>query len=125
MAAVGKFTQLVLECADPRQLSAFWQDVLDLGPAYGDDDWLTLDWAPVGRLSFHRVEGYVPPPWPGDTGESQVHFDLLVEDLARAAARVREAGARVLGDVRDPGPGEWQVFADPAGHPFCLVTIPV
>ena len=38
-------------------------------------EWVTLEWEPVGRFSFHRCEGYVPPRWPGGCGEHQAHFD--------------------------------------------------
>lgn len=124
MPAVGALTQLVLECADAAALAAFWADILDLPPAHGDPDWLTLDWAPVGRLSFHQVEGYQPPTWPGTTGEAQMHLDLLVDDFASADRRVLAAGATALTDILNPGPKAWRVYADPAGHPFCLVSVP-
>lgn len=117
-------TQLVFECDDPVPVAAFWQDVLDLAPAEGTDDWLTLQWEPVGRFSFHRVEGYVPPPWPGESGQQQVHFDLLVDDLQAASATVERAGGTPLTGVMDPGPKAWRIFVDPAGHPFCLVSVP-
>ena len=87
-------------------------------------EWVTLEWEPVGRFSFHRCEGYVPPRWPGGSGEHQVHFDLLVEDLAEACGVVEKAGGCPLTPILDPGPKEWRIYADPAGHPFCLVTVP-
>ena len=86
--------------------------------------WVTLEWEPVGRFSFHRCEGYVPPRWPRGHGEHQAHFDLLVEDLAEACGGVEKAGGRPLTPILDPGPKEWRIYADPAGHPFCLVTVP-
>lgn len=122
--AVGKLTQLVFECSDPVELAAFWQDVLDLPVPSGDSDWMTLDWAPVGRLSFNRVDNYRAPEWPGERGSQQVHFDLLVSDLNDACRRVEAAGARPLTVVQDPGEKEWRIYADPAGHPFCLVSVP-
>ena len=87
-------------------------------------EWVTLEWEPVGRFSFHRCEGYVPPRWPRGHGEHQAHFDLLVEDLAEACGVVEKAGGRPLTPILDPGPKEWRIYADPAGHPFCLVTVP-
>lgn len=122
--AVGRLTQLVLECASPAELARFWQRLLDLPPATGDGEWMTLQWEPVGRLSFHRVPGYRSPPWPGESGEQQVHFDLLVDDLRQACAQAEEAGARPLTDLLDPGPRGWRIYADPEGHPFCLVSVP-
>lgn len=121
---VGRLTQLVLECADAERLARFWQTVLDLPEAEGDADWMTLRWESVGRFSFHRVADYQPPAWPGTHGEQQAHFDLLVDDLAEAGLAVENAGARPLSDVLDPGPSAWRIYADPAGHPFCLVSTP-
>ena len=97
---------------------------LDVSFEEGTDDWLTLQWEPVGRFSFHRVEGHVSPQWPGETGQQQVHFDLLVDDLQAASATVERAGGTPLTEVMDPGPKAWRIFADPAGHPFCLVSVP-
>jgi hypothetical protein len=45
-----------------------------------------------------------------------MHLDVMVEDVAEAAGRVLALGAsRLDGD---------NVFADPAGHPFCLIPRP-
>lgn len=122
--AVGRLTQLVLECDDAERLARFWQEVLDLPDPEGDSEWLTLRWAPVGRFSFHRVAGYRPPSWPGERGEHHAHFDLLVDDLDEALRAVESAGAHPLTAVMDPGPQAWRIYADPAGHPFCLVSVP-
>ena len=60
---------------------------------------------------------HVPPVWPDPTGPQQAHLDLAVEDLDEAEERVLALGA-VKPDFQ---PGEtWRVYADPAGHPFCL-----
>lgn len=122
---VVRLTQLVLECADAERLAGFWQEVLDLPEPEGDADWMTLRWEPVGRFSFHRVADYRPPTWPGRRGEQQAHFDLLVDDVRQAGIAVESAGAHPLTDVQNPGPGAWRIYADPAGHPFCLVSAPV
>ncbi len=46
------------------------------------------------------------------------NFDVRVDDLDQADQKVVAAGARRL-----PGGGErFRVYADPAGHPFCLVS---
>jgi hypothetical protein len=44
-----------------------------------------------------------------------MHFDVMVEDVATAGTQVVALGARHL--RRD-------VYADPAGHPFCLIGRP-
>jgi predicted enzyme related to lactoylglutathione lyase len=112
-----KLTQLVMECSEPARLAEFWRTVLDLEQATGDPDWLTLSWEQVGRLSFHRVEGYRPPEWPGESGQQHIHFDLLVDDLQEASQRVEEAGGEPLSEVLNPGPKAWRVYSDPRGTP--------
>ena len=48
----------------------------------------------------------------------QIHLDFYVDDLATAEARVLAAGATKF-DLQ-PNEDHCCVFADPAGHPFCL-----
>ncbi|TPN06629.1 VOC family protein, partial [Mesorhizobium sp. B2-3-3] len=57
--------------------------------------------------------------WPDPAHPQQFHLDFAVPDLDRAHEQVVALGATVL----DEGDGcrSWRVFADPAGHPFCLV----
>lgn len=49
----------------------------------------------------------------------QFHLGLGVNDLDQTQAEVLKQGATLL----DGGDGKrsWRIFADPAGHPFCLV----
>jgi catechol 2,3-dioxygenase-like lactoylglutathione lyase family enzyme len=123
MTAVGAIRSIVLECGDPAPLADFWSAVLDREITQRDDDWWSLAPGPDGsRLAFQVVAGYEPPAWPGVHGEQQIHLDIGVIDLASAAERVVALGAQRQSDVVNPGDEEWQVFADPAGHPFCLVT---
>src|SRR5688500_4975211 len=56
-----------------------------------------------------------PPRWPDPEYPQQMHFDIAVPDLAAAGGLVVEAGATLLRDV-----DHYRVYADPAGHPFCL-----
>ena len=50
-----------------------------------------------------------------------MHLDLWVEDLQAAHEEVMSLGARLLRTADDPEADEgFQVYADPAGHPFCL-----
>lgn len=127
MTGVGAIRSVVLECSDPETLATFWSAVLGQEIAAREDDWWALartDDRP--RLAFQVTAGYAPPPWPGSAGEQQIHLDVEVDDLAAARDRVLALGASQLTDVvRDEAEdAPWQVFADPAGHPFCLVTTP-
>ncbi|WP_433222362.1 VOC family protein [Dactylosporangium sp. CS-047395] len=67
-------------------------------------------------LAFRRVAGHRRPTWPDPAVPQQLHHDVMVDDLAAATAAVLALGAVAL-------PGD-HVFADPAGHPFCLIPRP-
>ncbi|WP_170067985.1 VOC family protein [Lentzea guizhouensis] len=63
----------------------------------------------------------MPPQWPGGPVRQQVHLDLWVEDFAEAHEHVMALGAVVLKPAGGTTAGDdFQVYADPAGHPFCL-----
>jgi hypothetical protein len=59
----------------------------------------------------------------------QFHLDIDVDDVDQAEAQVLSLGATRLAwgsaeeeakGLRPPGESGFRVFADPAGHPFCL-----
>lgn len=56
-----------------------------------------------------------PPRWPDPEYPQQLHLDIFVPDLETTDHLVRRLGARVLQDS-----GGFRIYADPAGHPFCL-----
>lgn len=115
--AIPTFGSVVLDCPDPAALAAFYAELLDWPAAEGDDDWLTLT-NPAGgpAIEFQRVADYRAPEWPSQNQAQQLHLDLRVEDLAAAHDRALRLGAREL----DLKPDTFKVYADPAGHPFCL-----
>lgn len=114
--AVPTLNSVVLDCPDPRALAGFYADLLDWPQAEGDDDWLTLTPPDGGaKVQFQRVEGYRAPGWPSQDMPQQFHLDLNVTDLPAAHERAVSLGARLL-DRQD----SFWVYADPAGHPFCL-----
>jgi predicted enzyme related to lactoylglutathione lyase len=118
--AVPTLSSVVLDCPDPRALAAFYADLLDWPQAEGDDDWLTLTPPDGGaKVQFQRVEGYRAPEWPSQDMPQQFHLDLDVTDLQAAHERAVSLGARRL-DQQVDGQERFWVYADPAGHPFCL-----
>jgi hypothetical protein len=47
-----------------------------------------------------------------------LHIDIRVDDVEAAERQILELGAtRMPGELE----GHYRVFADPIGHPFCLV----
>jgi catechol 2,3-dioxygenase-like lactoylglutathione lyase family enzyme len=68
------------------------------------------------NVMFQQVDEYTAPGWPDPHRPQQGHLDIAVDDLDAGEAR-----ALGLGAVRLAGGGAtFRVFADPAGHPFCL-----
>ncbi|MEV0676848.1 VOC family protein [Actinosynnema sp. NPDC050436] len=119
---IGVLQCVVLDCPEPRALASFYRGLLGgevdrpSGEWSLDDDWSTLHTS-NGVLCFQRVPGYVPPSWPDPARPQQFHLDITVADLGSATAEVLRLGGALL----DDSPEGWSVFADPAGHPFCLV----
>jgi catechol 2,3-dioxygenase-like lactoylglutathione lyase family enzyme len=97
---IGRMHHVVLDCPDPAGLAAFYSALLGLPVTYHDGDWAVV--AANDRssgLAFQRAPGNPPPTWPDP-----------------AVPRVLALGAaRLDGD---------NVYADPAGHPFCLIPRP-
>ncbi|GAA3146579.1 VOC family protein [Streptomyces echinatus] len=115
--ALAKLDVVVLDCPDPRALAGFYAAVLG-GTVEGDGDWVDLKVPGGPSLAFQRASGFVPPEWPAADRSQQFHLDLAVEDLDTAEKGVLELGARPL-DTEDRS-RTFRVYADPAGHPFCL-----
>jgi catechol 2,3-dioxygenase-like lactoylglutathione lyase family enzyme len=115
---IGRIYSAVVDCPDPRALAAFYTELTGLARDADNDDWVTIGPRDAGwRLAFQRVEEYTPPEWPGQQVPQQFHLDIAVDDVDAAEPKVLALGA-----TRLPGEGDdFRVYADPAGHPFCLV----
>jgi hypothetical protein len=127
MASVARFRSVVLDCPDPHALAAFYAAVAGGTPDAEDDDWVVLRVPDGPRLAFQRAEGHVPPEWPrADRNGQQFHLDFDAgrtwAEIDAAHERVLALGARPL-DLEDRETKDFQVYADPAGHPFCLCRI--
>ncbi|MEV5594527.1 VOC family protein [Streptomyces sp. NPDC052496] len=128
--------QVVLDSTDARGLAEFYRALLGLEYAPGDEppeagepdergrDWLVLrsaDATPL--LAFQHVDRLTRPTWPEGPVPQQLHLDLSVpsvQELRAQHERVLSLGGRLLSD-NEQGPDEpFRVYADPAGHPFCV-----
>ncbi|MEV0963341.1 VOC family protein [Streptomyces sp. NPDC049910] len=116
--AIAALGTVVLDCADPSTLAAFYAEILGAGVERYGDDWVTLTGYQGTPLAFQAAPGHTAPAWPSSGSSQQFHLDLTVEDLDAAEARVLALGAKPL-DAEDRSRG-FRVYADPAGHPFCL-----
>ncbi|ANC31750.1 VOC family protein [Isoptericola dokdonensis] len=110
---------VTFDVADASATAAFWARLLGVEVTH-DADGMAM----IGGdrpLLFQQVEGYNPPRWPDPAYPQQGHLDLAIGAQSLDDA---EAAALAAGATRLPGGGEtFRVFADPAGHPFCLCRI--
>ncbi|GAB2594357.1 VOC family protein [Microlunatus antarcticus] len=135
-----RLLQTVLDTEDPRGLAEFYRVLLELSYRAGDEppdpsepdprgeDWLVLVDGGGGRaLAFQRVEALPPPTWPEGTRPQMLHLDTTVPtvaDLREQHLRALGLGARLLHDGSDDPEEPLYVYADPAGHPFCIFVAP-
>jgi catechol 2,3-dioxygenase-like lactoylglutathione lyase family enzyme len=114
---IGRLHHVVLDCPDPDALAAFYSALLGLPVTYRDTDWVVVAASDTSSgLAFQRAPNHVRPTWPGPAVPQQIHLDVMVEDTVAAGPRVIALGATKL-DGQD-------VYADLAGHPFCLIQRP-
>jgi predicted enzyme related to lactoylglutathione lyase len=109
---------LVLDCADPQRLSAFWSEALGyrvlgeleqyvlLVPPEGDGPKLLLQGVPEGKAAKNRM-----------------HIDIRAADIEVEADRLAAIGAS-RGERFDPPQfqNHWIVMSDPEGNEFCVCS---
>jgi catechol 2,3-dioxygenase-like lactoylglutathione lyase family enzyme len=102
-------------------LAAFYSELLGLPVTWQEDDFavVSADGTTSG-IGFQLAPDFQPPQWPDPARPQQMHFDIMVDDVEAAGPRVLALGARRL----PGGDSSSAVFADPAGHPFCLIPRP-
>jgi catechol 2,3-dioxygenase-like lactoylglutathione lyase family enzyme len=131
-----RIAQVVLDTTDARALAEFYRALFGLEYRAGDEpppagepdpagaDWLVLRAATGGvQLAFQQVGALPPSTWPDDGVPQQLHLDCTVPDVAeldRQHERALALGARLLHDRSDDPDEPLRVYADLAGHPFCV-----
>lgn len=124
--------QVVLDCTDTRLLANFYRELLGYQYRPGHetvdpagDDWLVIIDPDTGtRVAFQKVDSMPASTWPdNDTVPQQLHLDLTVPSVAeldRHHDRALALGGRLVLDRSDDKDEPLRVYADPAGHPFCI-----
>jgi catechol 2,3-dioxygenase-like lactoylglutathione lyase family enzyme len=106
---------VTIDAPDAPALARFYSGLLGMEVTYEGPEGALI--AGDGKsVMFQQIGGYNPPRWPDPAHPQQAHLDIIVEDLDAGEARALELGASRL----DAGGKRFRVFADPAGHPFCL-----
>lgn len=113
-----RLSGVTLNAPDALALARFYAAITG-GIAKGSAQWATAT-GPNGDLGFQQAADFRPPSWPDGDRPAQLHLDFFVSDLAATEVRVLAAGATRF-DLQ-PNSDHCFVYADPAGHPFCLST---
>lgn len=132
--------QIVLDTVAPRILAEFYRELLGFSYRPGDEpptgggadvrgsDWLVLREASGAlAIAFQQVESLPTATWPDGPIPQQLHLDLTVrtvEDLDLQHSRATALGARLMLDRSEDDEEPLRVYADPAGHPFCIFVAP-
>jgi catechol 2,3-dioxygenase-like lactoylglutathione lyase family enzyme len=107
---------VTIDAPDASGLARFYADLTGMEVTYDGPEGALIT-ADHRNVLFQQISDYNPPRWPDPARPQQAHLDLLVEDLDTGEARALELGASRLN-----ADGErFRVFADLAGHPFCLI----
>lgn len=131
---------VVLDTTDARSLAEFYRELLGYSyrrghepPPSGRPDPAGQDWLvlidPPGRerLGFQHVTELTPSTWPKPDVPQQLHLDLSVpnaDELTAQHQRALSLGATLLLDRFDDPDEPLYAYADPAGHPFCILVAP-
>ena len=132
--------QVVIDCRNARASAEFYRQLLgfvykaghepeaDRDASGSEMDWLNLrDVWGTTNLAFQQVDDLHESTWPDDTVPQQLHLDMTVpsmEDLDAQHERVLALGGRMLYDRSDDPEEQLRVYADPDGHPFCIIVAP-
>ena len=114
---IGQLHSVVIDAPDPHALATFYAGLLGMEVTGAPGDrWVTV--TGVGyRIAFQQATDLQQPDWPDPDRPQQFHLDIRVADVDEAEPKALELGARRL----PGGGGDFRVYADPVGHPFCLV----
>jgi catechol-2,3-dioxygenase len=104
-----------IDAPDASGLARFYAGLLGMEVSYDGPEGSMV--AGDGKsLMFQQVDDYNAPQWPDPERPQQAHLDLFVDDLDASEVHALELGATRL----ERGGERFRVYADPAGHPFCL-----
>ncbi len=114
---IGRLHHIVIDCRAPQVLAGFYSRLLGWPVTYQSDNFVVVAVNDTSSgVAFQLAPDHRPPRWPDPAYPQQIHVDVMVDDMNAADAEVVRLGARRL-------PGD-HVYADPAGHPFCLIPRP-
>lgn len=117
-----RISELVLDCADPERLAAFWSEVLGYVELGREDDGSIEIGPPDAGFGGSQPTLVLSPSSDQRPGKLPLHIDVNATDRDQDAEleRLFALGARTA-DVGQTGTESWHVLADPEGNEFCLL----
>lgn len=118
----SRISELVLDCADPERLAAFWSDVLGYVELDREEDGSIEIGPPDAGFGGLQPTLILSPSTDPKPGKLPLHIDVNATDRDQAAEleRLLAIGARPA-DVGQTGEENWHVLQDPEGNVFCLL----
>ena len=117
---IGQLRAVTIDCPDANALADFYSELLGWPVTKREGRWAQISDGTSPAIDFQQVEDHRRPAWPDPGLPTQVHFEIGVEDIAAGQGRVLSLGAELLAVVEEDTENLYRVYADPAGHPFCL-----
>jgi predicted enzyme related to lactoylglutathione lyase len=109
---------LVLDCAHPAKLVAFWRDALGYREYFTDTSFAVL--VPQEGTGSPLVLQGVPEP---KASKNRMHLDIVVDDIEPEIARLVALGAtRIDESAQSFGDTLWVRMQDPEQNEFCVCT---
>ena len=107
---------LVLDCADPERLAAFWSVAIGYTIVGGAGNYVLLvdEAGHQPKLLLQRVDE-------PKAGKNRMHFDIETTTVDEEVTRLESIGTRrIVDDAIEEHESRWFVMADPEGNEFCV-----
>jgi predicted enzyme related to lactoylglutathione lyase len=107
---------LVLDCADPEKLAAFWSQAIGYTTIGGAGNYVLLV-DETGRQPKLLLQRVIEPK----AGKNRMHFDIETLRVDEEVSRLEAIGAvRLVDEVLEEHGSRWVVMSDPEGNEFCV-----
>ncbi|MFD3665383.1 VOC family protein [Streptomyces sp. NPDC058659] len=116
-----RISELVIDCADPALLAAFWSEVLGYVELGREDGSIEIG-PPGAGFGGPQPTLILSPSSDPRGGKLPLHIDVNPTDRDQDAEleRLLALGARPA-DIGQTGTESWHVLVDPEGNEFCLL----
>ncbi|MCJ0869865.1 VOC family protein [Streptomyces sp. AP-93] len=119
---VSRISELVIDCADPERLAAFWSEALGYVELSREDDGSIEIGPPGAGFGGPQPTLVLSPSSDPRRGKLRLHIDVNPVDRDQDAEleRLLALGARPV-DIGQTGAESWHTLSDPEGNEFCLL----